>query len=324
MSLAGCGIEKVVLVAGYRDLDRIADFGAVALVCLDADQRACDANGDHGGIAEEFQRVNRCRDLARPSSRQRSVLGAEAERHATREAELAAAHQAERDATLARLREEAEREQRIQNERLAGVTSQLEAANGEIQRLHGMLSSLEAARAAERQEVIEIVEELPAAPKPRFARRFLDPIYWALTFQFRARMRERRVVERLRESGLVDVRYYRRNYRDIDDKIDPVEHYVRHGAAEGRNPNDRFDTEFYLATNPDVASGTLNPLDHFNCHGWRERRNPHPMFAVGPYLDANPDVLESGMNPLQHFLSHGRRERRPTAPPPAQSERSRH
>jgi glycosyltransferase involved in cell wall biosynthesis len=146
-------------------------------------------------------------------------------------------------------------------------------------------------------------------------RRVFKPLYWAVTLQLRARLRERAVVRRLRESGLVDSDYYCRSYPDVDTpQLDPVVHYVRHGASEGRNPNPFFDTSFYLAGNPDVALPGHNPLDHFHSHGWREGRDPAPHFSIAAYLAVNPDVREGESDPLQHYLLFGKPEGRPLQP----------
>lgn len=71
-----------------------------------------------------------------------------------------------------------------------------------------------------------------------------------------------------------------------------------------------FDATFYLNEHPDVRAWRAPPLEHFMRHGWREGRDPSPHFSVRDYLDANPDVAQSGVNPLLHYLTHGRQEGR--------------
>src|SRR5207237_1500128 len=66
-----------------------------------------------------------------------------------------------------------------------------------------------------------------------------------------------------------------------------------------------FDREFYLNSNPDVASAGLNPLLHFLTCGFREGRSPHPLFDTRFYLLSNPDVAVAGENPLLHYLLRG-------------------
>ncbi len=129
------------------------------------------------------------------------------------------------------------------------------------------------------------------------------------------RPRSSRAARILRASGLFDTAWYLEAYPDVAArKVDPLEHYIRHGAREGRDPNRLFSSSWYLANNPDVAESGLNPLAHFVQRGAKEGRNPGPLFDTKWYLDANPDVTSSGVNPLLHFLRHGAREgRRPNS-----------
>jgi Methyltransferase domain len=79
----------------------------------------------------------------------------------------------------------------------------------------------------------------------------------------------------LTESGLFDAAWYSTTYPDVvQSGLDPVEHYLRHGAREGRNPSTRFNTQNYLRRYPDVAKATppLNPLLHYVLHGKKEGR----------------------------------------------------
>ena len=71
-----------------------------------------------------------------------------------------------------------------------------------------------------------------------------------------------------------------------------------------------FDAAWYLARNPDVADGLLDPAQHYLDHGAAEGRNPGPNFDTRRYLAAYPDVAASGLNPLLHYLRHGQSEGR--------------
>lgn len=114
---------------------------------------------------------------------------------------------------------------------------------------------------------------------------------------------------------MFDAGWYLEAYPDVAArKVDPLEHYIRHGAREGRDPNRLFSSSWYLASNPDVTASGLNPLVHFILRGAKEGRSPGPLFDTKWYLDANPDVAAAGVNPLLHFLRHGAREgRRPNS-----------
>jgi hypothetical protein len=69
-----------------------------------------------------------------------------------------------------------------------------------------------------------------------------------------------------------------------------------------------FDSQWYLANNPDVAVKREDPALHYLLHGGFEGRAPGPRFDGGAYLRANPDVAD--LNPLLHYIRFGRVEGR--------------
>lgn len=128
--------------------------------------------------------------------------------------------------------------------------------------------------------------------------------------KFAGRPREE-VLRIIRDSGLVDERWYRATYRDVaDGGLDPVAHYVDHGADEGRNPNSHFDTRWYAKTYADVRAAGVDPLLHYAIDGAREGRRAGPAFDTAYYLAQNPDVGRGVLNPLVHYLRLGLREGR--------------
>lgn len=79
----------------------------------------------------------------------------------------------------------------------------------------------------------------------------------------------------IQSSGLFNAEWYLKAYPDVaKEGVDPLEHYLRYGAAEGRNPSTAFATEFYLNTNPDVREAAMNPLLHYVKFGREEGRLP--------------------------------------------------
>jgi lipopolysaccharide biosynthesis protein len=70
-----------------------------------------------------------------------------------------------------------------------------------------------------------------------------------------------------------------------------------------------FDREWYLAANPDVEAKAVDPVFHYLAHGAGEGRAPSPDFDSDGYLRSNPDI-GSQMNPLVHYLLHGAKEAR--------------
>jgi len=81
----------------------------------------------------------------------------------------------------------------------------------------------------------------------------------------------------IRHSGWFDPRWYQDHYPDVADSgVDPVEHYLRTGAGEGRDPGPEFSTQHYVDSYADVAASGMNPLVHFIRYGFAEMREPAP------------------------------------------------
>ena len=97
-------------------------------------------------------------------------------------------------------------------------------------------------------------------------------------------------IELLRRSPLFDDAYYLRSNPDLAAKgVDPVKHYLRRGAAQGRDPSPDFSTTGYLRNNQDISKSGVNPLVHYLRHGRAEGRTANP-FAVEAAM-----VVESGL-----------------------------
>jgi len=87
----------------------------------------------------------------------------------------------------------------------------------------------------------------------------------------------KRQVMLIQRSGLFDAQWYLNEYTDVAKSgIDPIKHYLKFGAEEGRDPSLKFDTRYYQRTNPDLQNSGLNPLIHYISHGKEEGRKPHP------------------------------------------------
>ena len=72
-----------------------------------------------------------------------------------------------------------------------------------------------------------------------------------------------------------------------------------------------FDPNFYRFLNPGLYGLTDSALlDHFLRQGWKEGRDPNAEFSTRAYMQMNPDVRERQYNPLLHFLRHGETENR--------------
>lgn len=71
-----------------------------------------------------------------------------------------------------------------------------------------------------------------------------------------------------------------------------------------------FDSAWYLQEYQDVAKLGMDPVLHFLLHGAKEGRDPSPFFNTEWYLKSYLDVAEAGVNPLVHYLEAGKKEGR--------------
>ncbi|HXK18690.1 MAG TPA: glycosyltransferase, partial [Polyangiaceae bacterium] len=138
---------------------------------------------------------------------------------------------------------------------------------------------------------------LPAASRPALGNGAAPP----------SPLTPRQLIEK---SKLFDAAFYTAKYEDMRRKgvKDPLEHYMRHGAAELRVPNDFFEPRYYAAQAG--IRPTDAPLLHYIREGERRGLCPHPGFDPAFYLSTNPDVAASGLGALAHYLGFGRKEGR--------------
>jgi hypothetical protein len=109
--------------------------------------------------------------------------------------------------------------------------------------------------------------------------------------------------QRLENSGLFDSQFYLSTYPDIAKaKCDPLNHFLLHGASEGRCPHPLFDTCYYKSLVGNINED--NPLLHFLDNGYKQGFNPHPLFDINYYRSQTKDLIGE-QNPLIHFLEEG-------------------
>ena len=107
--------------------------------------------------------------------------------------------------------------------------------------------------------------------------------------RLRSELALRRAAALLRRSARFDAAWYRATYPDVANAgLDPVRHYLRAGAAEGRDPGPRFSSGDYLARNSDVARTGINPLLHYLRNGRAEGRAIEPTSPAYPATDLAP------------------------------------
>ena len=186
----------------------------------------------------------------------------------------------------------------------------------QVQKVQQSVEILEGELASSRQQLGEHAQ-LIASPRRLFLRavRGLGHVPRKFKFPFKRRRKRRRDRDRDRDliafSGLFDETWYLSQNPDVAiEGVEPLTHYLRNGASEGRNPNPLFDTDWYLAQNSDIAAAGSNPLAHYLRYGASEGRSPNPLFDTDWYLAQNPDVAAAGSNPLAHYLRYGASEGR--------------
>ena len=67
----------------------------------------------------------------------------------------------------------------------------------------------------------------------------------------------------------------------------------------------KFDRYYYLSLYPDVLKEGIDPIRHYVLHGALEGRNPCPEFNTLAYLRLNPSLDPKKMNPFVHFIKRG-------------------
>ncbi len=85
---------------------------------------------------------------------------------------------------------------------------------------------------------------------------------------------------------------------------DPVTHYLTRDALF-HSPHPLFDAEFYLLLNLDVCASGINPWEHFVRFGQAEGRQPHPLFD-SKFYEAELFETPNEYNSLfEHFVEEG-------------------
>jgi ADP-heptose:LPS heptosyltransferase/GT2 family glycosyltransferase len=97
----------------------------------------------------------------------------------------------------------------------------------------------------------------------------------------------------LAQSGIFDAEYYLSTYPEIAAlNVDPLLHYVEHGAQEGRGPRPDFDVAYYLEQCESIGERPPNPLLHFITVGARQGLKTHPN-GESSTLSALPEAQEA-------------------------------
>src|SRR5690606_35001641 len=88
--------------------------------------------------------------------------------------------------------------------------------------------------------------------------------------------------------------WYLQRYPDVRAAdIDPWQHYLRYGAAEGRDPGPNFNTARYLAQSQQARESCMPALLHYQKVGRLLGHDPSHPFLAGqqPYRPGRPTLL---------------------------------
>jgi hypothetical protein len=191
--------------------------------------------------------------------------------HMTARAEAAEAERDRNAAAMAHVAaraEAAEETQRALTLRLQAEAVEKDALRDRLQAERDGFAAAKEALSAEaarsQDEILRLHRALVPRRPPRAAA--------ALLARLARRPRDYALVK---SSGLFDAEWYLERYRDVAELgADPIAHYLRHGAWEGRDPSPHFRTAEYLAAHPDVEANGINPLVHYIRYGIGEGRRP--------------------------------------------------
>lgn len=155
--------------------------------------------------------------------------------------------------------------------------------------------------------VTELDRQLVAAARAEVLRRFETAEKRGANGDSAGVPRLLSLVGRSRElSVLFDADFYLNHYPDVRAAgMNPLIHYLRHGAAEDRKPNPLFDPAYYRLSSGRNENGRDLFLRFLN--SGPRAASPHPLFDCAAYARANPDVEDLDQNPLVHYLDSVRK-----------------
>ena len=131
-----------------------------------------------------------------------------------------------------------------------------------------------------------------------------------LSSGIREKLKEKQLIyemwNKLSELGIFDEGYYLTANPDVEHaEVDALEHYIKDGWKEDRNPSAYFDSKFYLSQFPDGYTEIIDPLSHYILKGWKVDLNPNSEFNVRVYSNRYPEVKLKELEPLQHYVEYG-------------------
>jgi uncharacterized coiled-coil protein SlyX len=229
-------------------------------------------------------------------------------------------------ATGVALRSEVERESKESSELRSKLARQDEEFNrrvNELAEVHGAAHAVLQSAARNIQEAHALADRIRGRELSFLGRELRTALDEAQRARKKGGLRSiiRKEVEKYRrqrslrklfsDHRLFDASWYVSQYPDVlKSRLDPLTHFIRYGASEGRDPHPLFCTSWYVREYSEVADEGRNPLEDYILNGVEKSRDPNPLFETGWYLRRYPDVAHAGINPLRHYLEQGAAEGR--------------
>lgn len=180
----------------------------------------------------------------------------------------AIAIQSKKDAALAQLQAEQQKlrnELQVQSKRLEDRFQELAALTKLLEERDRALMKKDSELQAEKERVEKLLNPFMTIPSfDKGARPHSEPMKIEKTGA--PDIKEQILL--IEKSGLFNKSWYLSQYPDVaESKMDPVLHYVLHGASEGRLPYPNFDAKHYAKKHPNLLKEHLNPLVHYIKNG---------------------------------------------------------
>jgi len=135
----------------------------------------------------------------------------------------------------------------------------------------------------------------------------------------------------LQISSIFDSRFYLAQNQDVAAAVargdfagGALEHFLRFGQFENRDPSSFFNSNFYFQKHPDVQQAVntgffRSAFEHFFVSGQFEGRDPSSLFNSNFYLQRHSDVQQAVntgtiKNAFFHFIEYGQFEQRQPSP----------
>lgn len=135
----------------------------------------------------------------------------------------------------------------------------------------------------------------------------------------------------LQISSIFDSRFYLAQNQDVavavakgDFAGGALEHFLRFGQFENRDPSSFFNSNFYFQKHPDVQQAVntgffRSAFEHFFVSGQFEGRDPSSLFNSNFYLQRHSDIQQAVntgtiKNAFFHFIEYGQFEQRQPSP----------